>query len=166
MKIIGHRGIPSYSPENSLISLDYLKKFKYKWIETDVILTKYNITIILHDNKLDSDSLNIIQNNEKLKEEFTAMIVNELKELDASDKNHKINMRRNDERRKQLNSILNDYRTSTFLIIYKNNPEKYKYKDAHKNGLERQIKFIKERIDKIYTERGAEEEEEDEEEEE
>ena len=30
MKIIGHRGIPSYSPENSLISLDYLKKFKLK----------------------------------------------------------------------------------------------------------------------------------------
>ena len=63
----------------------------------------------LHDNKLDSDSLNIIQNNEKLKEEFTDMIVNELKELDASDKNHKIKLRRNDERRKHLNSILKEY---------------------------------------------------------
>lgn len=67
----------------------------------------------LHDNKLNSESLNIIQNNEKLKEEFTAMIVNELKELDSSDKNHKINMRRNDERRKQLNSILKEYNLSS-----------------------------------------------------
>lgn len=67
----------------------------------------------LHDNKLNSESLNIIQNNEKLKEEFTSMIVNELKELDASDKNHKINMRRNDERRKQLNSILKEYNLSS-----------------------------------------------------
>jgi len=63
----------------------------------------------LHDNKLNSESLNIIQNNEKLKEEFTDMIVNELKELDASDKNHKIKLRRNDERRKHLNSILKEY---------------------------------------------------------
>lgn len=67
----------------------------------------------LHDNKLNSDSLNIIQNNEKLKEEFTDMIVNELKELDASDKNHKIKLRRNDERRKHLNSILKEYNLST-----------------------------------------------------
>lgn len=67
----------------------------------------------LHDNKLNSESLNIIQNNEKLKEEFTAMIVNELKELDASDKNHKIKLRRNDERRKQLNSILKEYNLSS-----------------------------------------------------
>ena len=67
----------------------------------------------LHDNKLNSDSLNIIQNNEKLKEEFTSMIVNELKELDASDKNHKIKLRRNDERRKHLNSILKEYNLSS-----------------------------------------------------
>ena len=67
----------------------------------------------LYDNKLNSDSLNIIQNNEKLKEEFTDMIVNELKELDASDKNHKIKLRRNDERRKQLNSILKEYNLSS-----------------------------------------------------
>lgn len=67
----------------------------------------------LHDNKLNSESLNIIQNNEKIKEEFTTMIVNELKELDASDKNHKIKLRRNDERRKHLNSILKEYNLSS-----------------------------------------------------
>ena len=67
----------------------------------------------LYDNKLNSDSLNIIQNNEKIKEEFSSMIVNELKELDASDKNHKIKLRRNDERRKHLNSILKEYNLSS-----------------------------------------------------
>ena len=67
----------------------------------------------LHDNKLNSESLNIIQNNEKLKEEFRDMIVNELKELDASDKNHKIKLRRNDERRKHLNSILKEHNLSS-----------------------------------------------------
>lgn len=54
MKLIGHRGgVISYSPENSLISLDYVKMLKCKWIETDVILTKDNIPIIYHDKKLD-----------------------------------------------------------------------------------------------------------------
>ena len=67
----------------------------------------------LHDNKLNSESLNIIQNNEKLKEEFSIMIVNELKELDSSDKNHKIKLRRNDERRKHLNSILKEHNLSS-----------------------------------------------------
>jgi hypothetical protein len=59
------------------------------------------------------ESLNIIQNNEKLKEEFSSMIVTELKELDGSDKNHKIKLRRNDERRKHLNSILKEYNLSS-----------------------------------------------------
>lgn len=67
----------------------------------------------LYDNKLNTESLNIIQNNEKIKEEFSAMIVTELKELDSSDKNHKIKVRRNDERRKHLNSILKEYNLST-----------------------------------------------------
>lgn len=67
----------------------------------------------LYDNKLNSESLNIIQNNEKLKEEFSSMIVTELKELDGSDKNHKIKLRRNDERRKHLNSILKEYNLSS-----------------------------------------------------
>ena len=39
--------------------------------------------------------------------------LNELKELDSSDKNHKIKLRRNDERRKQLNSILKEHNLSS-----------------------------------------------------
>tara|TARA_B110000858_G_C17780685_1_gene464621 strand:+ start:1039 stop:1758 length:720 start_codon:yes stop_codon:yes gene_type:complete len=53
MKIIGHRGIVSFSPENSLSGLDYVKSLKLNWVETDVILTKDNIPVIFHDKKLD-----------------------------------------------------------------------------------------------------------------
>ena len=67
----------------------------------------------LSNNQLNSESLTIIQNNEKLKEEFSTMILSQLKELDSSDKSHKIKLRRNDERRKQLNSILKEYNLSS-----------------------------------------------------
>tara|TARA_B110000259_G_scaffold188266_1_gene246074 strand:- start:7644 stop:8357 length:714 start_codon:yes stop_codon:yes gene_type:complete len=53
MKIIGHRGIVSFSPENSLSGLNYVKPLKLNWIETDVILTKDNIPVIFHDKNLD-----------------------------------------------------------------------------------------------------------------
>jgi hypothetical protein len=67
----------------------------------------------LSNNQLNSESLTIIQTNEKLKEEFSTMIVSQLKELDSSDKSHKIKLRRNDERRKHLNSILKEYNLSS-----------------------------------------------------
>jgi glycerophosphoryl diester phosphodiesterase len=51
--LIGHRVVPSIAPENSLISLDIAKKNNFKWIETDVILTKDKIPIIFHDRTLD-----------------------------------------------------------------------------------------------------------------
>lgn len=53
MKIIGHRGIVSFSPENSLIGLNYIKSLKLNWVECDVILSKDNIPVIFHDKKLD-----------------------------------------------------------------------------------------------------------------
>mgnify|MGYP006083864595 FL=1 len=53
MKIIGHRGIVSFSPENSLSGLNYVKPLKLNWIESDVILTKDNIPVIFHDKTLD-----------------------------------------------------------------------------------------------------------------
>jgi|SaaInl85LU_5_DNA_1037374.scaffolds.fasta_scaffold00980_15 glycerophosphoryl diester phosphodiesterase len=53
MKIIGHRGIMSFSPENSLSGLNYIKSLKLNWVECDVILSKDNIPVIFHDKKLD-----------------------------------------------------------------------------------------------------------------
>lgn len=53
MKIIGHRGIVSFSPENSLSGLNYVKSLKLNWVECDVILSKDNIPVIFHDKTLD-----------------------------------------------------------------------------------------------------------------
>ena len=53
MKIIGHRGVVSFSPENSLSSLNYIKSLKLNWVECDVILSKDKIPVVFHDKKLD-----------------------------------------------------------------------------------------------------------------
>ena len=50
--LIGHRVVPNIAPENTLISLDFAKD-NFKWIETDVLLTKDKIPIIFHDKTLD-----------------------------------------------------------------------------------------------------------------
>ena len=74
MKIIGHRGLVSFSPENSLICLEYFKPLKLNWIEVDVILTKDDKPIIFHDKKLDR-----ISNFEGEVKKFT---YNQLKSVD------------------------------------------------------------------------------------
>lgn len=52
-KIIGHRGDMKLAPENSLSSLNILKRNQINWIEIDTILTKDNIPVIFHDKELD-----------------------------------------------------------------------------------------------------------------
>lgn len=74
MKIIGHRGLVSFSPENSLISLDYFKSLKLNWIEVDVILTKDDKPIIFHDKKLDRIS--------NFQGEVNKLTYNQLKNVD------------------------------------------------------------------------------------
>ena len=52
MDIIGNRGIVSFAPENSFVTLKFVKSLKLNWIKTDVILTKDNVPVIFHDKKL------------------------------------------------------------------------------------------------------------------
>ena len=73
----------------------------------------------LSANKLSNESLNKIQINDKLSEELSKMIYSELKELDSSDKKLKIKESRNYERRKELNSLVKEYKlTLTTLFFY------------------------------------------------
>tara|TARA_Y100000389_G_scaffold29433_1_gene25054 strand:- start:1205 stop:1918 length:714 start_codon:yes stop_codon:yes gene_type:complete len=74
MKIIGHRGLVSFSPENSLISLEYFKPLKLNWIEVDVIMTKDGKPIIFHDKKLDRVS--------NFQGEVNKLTYNQLKSVD------------------------------------------------------------------------------------
>lgn len=51
--IIGHRGVISFAPENTIASIIAARKINCNCIEADVILTKDNIPVIFHDRKLD-----------------------------------------------------------------------------------------------------------------
>lgn len=51
-KVIGHRGACGYSPENTMASLVKAYELGVKWIEFDVALTKDELPVIMHDEKL------------------------------------------------------------------------------------------------------------------
>ena len=63
----------------------------------------------LETNKLNNESFNNTQINDNILSELSNIVTNELKDIDASDKKIKIKTRRNDERRKQLNSLIKVY---------------------------------------------------------
>lgn len=50
---IAHRGVPARVPENTIASLREAKRLGATWVEFDVMLTKDDIPIIMHDWRLD-----------------------------------------------------------------------------------------------------------------
>ncbi|RKQ38013.1 glycerophosphodiester phosphodiesterase family protein [Oceanobacillus halophilus] len=73
--IFAHRGASKYAPENTLPAFDLAYKMKANGIETDVQLTKDNIPIIIHDEKLNRTTNGIGFVNE--------LTLSEIKKLDA-----------------------------------------------------------------------------------
>ena len=51
-KVIGHRGAPSYAPENTLESFREARKRGAQWVEIDVKLTADSVPIVMHDSSL------------------------------------------------------------------------------------------------------------------
>jgi len=51
-KVIGHRGAPSYAPENTLDSFREARKRGAQWVEIDVKLTADSVPIVMHDASL------------------------------------------------------------------------------------------------------------------
>jgi glycerophosphoryl diester phosphodiesterase len=51
-KVIGHRGICAYAPENTLASLEKAAELGIAWIEFDVMLTQDGEAIVFHDETL------------------------------------------------------------------------------------------------------------------
>tara|TARA_B100000579_G_scaffold193017_1_gene157795 strand:+ start:7325 stop:8080 length:756 start_codon:yes stop_codon:yes gene_type:complete len=51
-KLIGHRGMKSILPENTIDSIYKAIEFNFKWIEIDVKISKDNIPFLLHDDSL------------------------------------------------------------------------------------------------------------------
>ena len=52
-RIIGHRGVAAYAPENTLEGIRTAAEMGLEWVELDVKLTKDGVPIIFHDEELD-----------------------------------------------------------------------------------------------------------------
>jgi glycerophosphoryl diester phosphodiesterase len=52
--IIAHRGLPRLYPEHTLKGLQEALKFNVDYVEPDVVLTKDNIPVVLHDTHIDT----------------------------------------------------------------------------------------------------------------
>lgn len=52
-KIIGHRGVFAYAPENTLEGIHTAADMDVEWVEFDVKLTKDHVPILFHDDVLD-----------------------------------------------------------------------------------------------------------------
>ncbi|CAG0947487.1 partial Glycerophosphodiester phosphodiesterase, partial [Anaerolineae bacterium] len=51
--IIGHRGGSAYTPENTLSAFNHALELGADGIELDVTLTKDNVPVVIHDDKVD-----------------------------------------------------------------------------------------------------------------
>lgn len=52
-RLIGHRGVAAYAPENTLEGIRTAADMGLEWVELDVKLTKDGVPIIFHDEELD-----------------------------------------------------------------------------------------------------------------
>ncbi len=52
-KIIGHRGVAAYAPENTLEGIHTAADMGLEWVELDVKLTQDDIPILFHDDNLE-----------------------------------------------------------------------------------------------------------------
>ena len=50
--VIGHRGACGYAPENTMAAMCKAKELGVQWVEFDVMLTRDETAIIMHDTKL------------------------------------------------------------------------------------------------------------------
>ena len=52
-KIIGHRGVASYAPENTLEGIHTAADMDIEWVELDVKLTRDQVPVLFHDETLE-----------------------------------------------------------------------------------------------------------------
>lgn len=55
-KIIGHRGVAAYAPENTIEGIHTAADMGVEWVELDVKLTRDQVPIIFHDDTLERTS--------------------------------------------------------------------------------------------------------------
>ena len=52
-RVIGHRGVRGYAPENTLVSFHTAADMGMEWVEFDVKLTKDQVPIVFHDENFE-----------------------------------------------------------------------------------------------------------------
>ncbi|MEC9283338.1 MAG: glycerophosphodiester phosphodiesterase [Bdellovibrionota bacterium] len=92
--VIAHRGLPRLYPEHSLQGLQEALKLKPDYVEPDVVLSKDNVAIILHDTHLDTTT-NVARVFPKRKREDGRYYAADftLKELKQLNINHRIDLK-------------------------------------------------------------------------
>lgn len=75
--VIGHRGAAGLAPENTLMSLRRARAEGATWVEFDVMLTRYGVSILFHDSTVDRTT-----NGVGVVEELS---LSELRRLDAGE---------------------------------------------------------------------------------
>ncbi|MBT3984340.1 MAG: glycerophosphodiester phosphodiesterase [Bacteriovoracaceae bacterium] len=93
-KVIAHRGLPRLFPEHTLEGLRAVLKYPVHYVEPDVVLTKDDVPVILHDIHLDSTTnvASVFPKKVRADGRFYAadLTLAELKTLRA---NHRINLK-------------------------------------------------------------------------
>ena len=70
--VIAHRGASTYLPEHTLEAYAYAHAFEVDYIEPDIVLTKDNVPICLHDVTLETTTN--VEELYPLKEEMTTLV--------------------------------------------------------------------------------------------
>lgn len=132
MKIIAHRGLSGFYPENTMIALKKCLNLNIYGIELDVQKTKDNYLVVIHDEKVDRT----FNGTGYIKD----MTLKELKSLNSNFKNYENN---EDCKIPTLKEVLTLFKPTSFIINIelKNNKIKYKNLEEDVVNLVKELKM-------------------------
>lgn len=132
MKIIAHRGLSGFYPENTMLAFKKCLNLNIYGIELDVQKTKDNQLVVIHDEKVDRT----FNGTGYIKD----MTLKEIQALNSSFKNYKNNK---DCKIPTLKEVLLLFKPTDFIIIIelKNNKIKYKNLEEDVINLVKELKM-------------------------
>lgn len=132
MKIIAHRGLSGFYPENTMLAFKKCLNLNIYGIELDVQKTKDNQLVVIHDEKIDRT----FNGTGYIKD----MTLKEIQALNSSFKNYKNNK---DCKIPTLKEVLLLFKPTDFIIIIelKNNKIKYKNLEEDVINLVKELKM-------------------------
>lgn len=122
MKIIAHRGLSGFYPENTMLAFKKCLGLDIYGIELDVQKTKDNHLVVIHDERVNRtfDGHGYVKD----------MTLNELKSLNSSIKNYESNM---DCKIPTLKEVLILFKPTDYIVNIELKNNKIKYKDLEED---------------------------------